>query len=144
MLEKSFKNQELRKAPEGEGFSFDINNPKIETESDFWTVFDDARNHLLALKHMAQAEGVTDIEFMQLYSDPSNEYLKFDEYLKKGNIVLPENFRQNKEVHNLIQIYDGLLERLKKVQSKKDFLDILPEINDIGVIFDLGIYDEEK
>ena len=105
-----------------------------------------ARNRYTYFASIAKKEGYEQIAAIFLdTADNEKEHAKiFFEYLEKSQITLPENFKQNKWVKYLIKAYDDILEKIKKITSKEEFKEILPEIDQISGSFKLGIYKKEN
>lgn len=110
---------------------FNLNKPTIENEDDFFKILIDAKNNLVSLENHAKSHLISEEDFAQSFNEIRSEFITFDEYLLNSGIVLPDNYRNNKSVKELMRVYDSIINKIKNVKSKSDFIEVLPDVEQI-------------
>ena len=114
-------------------------NPVIKTEDQFWDVFNDSKNQFMGIRLMSSKLNDQDL----IEKNETIPYVNFAEHLKNTNQSLSKEFLDNKQVKDLIAIYDGLIERIKVFKTREEFNQIMEEVVETMDRFILGIKNEE-
>jgi hypothetical protein len=118
-----------------------INTPEwhpkvIEKQSDFWNLLYDAKNQFTQIQFAVYSKTRTEEDIVT--QNQEFKYLNFIDYIKTHNETISEKIINNEGVQNMIKVYDELLDRARKADSKEKMTQVVKDKEEFIKKHDLG------